>query len=196
MTTIGVDPGLKGALVRYDKTTDTLEALPMPTLLVTVNRKKRARLDAVEVLNWLSLEMVIGVDIMVMEAVAGRKHQGAGAGIVYGFECGVIYGIAMTLRLPVETVAPAVWKRMLKVPGKAVGLIGDIIKRADTLMPAHANAWRGPKGGMNDGIAEAAMLAYFGEHWVLDSTRPAHVQDPSFRLAYGGLTRKGWQPVL
>jgi hypothetical protein len=194
MTTIGVDPGLKGALVKYDKATDMLEAIAMPTMLVTVNKRKRARLDAVEMLNFLSMQMLIGVDIMVMEAVAGRKHQGAGAGIVYGFEAGVIYGISITLRLPVETVAPAIWKRILKVPGKALGLVGDVIKRADTLLPNHTSQWRGPRGGLNDGIAEAAMLAYFGEHFVLESTRPAHVQDPAFRLAYGGIRHKGWRP--
>jgi hypothetical protein len=73
----------------------------------------------------------------------------------FGRGFGSILGVLAALRVPVELVTPATWKRTLSVPA---GKDGARL-RASQLLPAHGGHWRRAK---DDGRAEASMLAWYG----------------------------------
>lgn len=195
---LGIDPGLHGALATYDTETRTLvDVRDMPTWAMLVGKKERPRIDAVELAEWAEMYSVWGVDLAVLEAVGGRPKQSASAGFVFGYSVGLVYMALMFARIPVETVPPQTWKKMMRVPGKARAARGEersaeqkradvkaadaaIIARADELFPASRDAWRGARGGVKLDRAEAAILARFGGDYVLHT----ETTDVDWRLAY------------
>ncbi len=193
MSVIGVDPGLTGAMARYDSEADTLDIMDMPTWWMTVGKKKRQRVDAVDLAEYFELAKMMGVELVVIEAVGGRPKQSAGAGFVFGYTVGLIYMACVMCRLVVETVPPQTWKKFMRVPGKK-GLPSEkraaeqaIQHRADELFPHHRDKWRGPHGGKRLDRCEAAMLAKFGTDYVLKSVhtdKPWTMPDAELKLAY------------
>ena len=203
MTVLGVDPGLSGAMASYDRETGALEIADMPTFNVTVGKRKRARVDAPELHEYFEMQKMMGAELLVLEAVGGRPQQSASSGFVFGYTVGLIYMAAITCRIPVEPVNPQTWKKILNVPGKRLKekeelrvlmgqeerptskqVDGRIIQRADELLPDHRDKWRGPKGGYYMDRAEAAMLAYYGGTFALNSTKVINVRDPEWRMVY------------
>lgn len=183
---VGVDPGLTGALALYNASTDALDISDMPTWSMVINKHKRQRVDAVALDEYFMMAKMIGVQLVVLEAVGGRPKQSASAAFVFGYSVGLIYQACVHARLPVETVPPAVWKRIMRVPGKRDGVTDDkekqlaIVHRATELMPMHRDKWHGPKGGMKLDRAEAALLAKYGADHALHSIEP----DAEWRLSY------------
>lgn len=140
----------------------------MPIWYQIIGKKKRPRIDVVELAERFdNYANIMGVGLMVIEAVGGRPKQGAGAGFVFGFGVGIIHAIAVTSLIPLETVPPAGWKKLMNVPGKAKADDSAILARADELFPLDRHLFRGPKGGKMIDRAEAAMLAKFGGDFVL-----------------------------
>lgn len=205
MSVIGVDPGLSGALACYDYDTGGMSIIDMPIFHMVVAKKKRARVDAIALLEYFDMQKMMGAELVIIEAVGGRPKQSASSAFVFGYTVGLIYMAAISCRIPVETVPPQVWKKILKVPGKVVARTekdkmalltgeknkvkqkesdGAIIMRADELMPDHANLWRGPQGGYKVDRAEAAMLALYGGRYALNSTKVVRIQDPELALIY------------
>lgn len=183
MTCVGVDPGINGALALYDQNLGMLDLRDMPSFMQTVNKKKRARVDAVSLLEYMTWAKTMGADLVIIEAVGGRPKQSASSAFVFGYTVGLIMMAAISARLPIETVAPQAWKKLLRVPGGKEADDEAIMVRADDMMPEYRNMWRGPQGGRKLDRAEAAMLAYYGELFALDSIVPARL-DSEFRLVY------------
>jgi hypothetical protein len=177
---IGVDPGLGGALARYDG--DDMTIQDMPSWQMMVGRKTRRRIDAVELMDYFELQKVMGAELVIIEAVGARPHQGGM--FVFGYTVGLVYMACVAIKLPIETVPPQVWKRMLNVRGKESGDKNAIMHRADELMPDHRGLWRGPNGGKLLDRAEAAMLAYYGLKHALHGITQVNIRDPEWWLAY------------
>jgi hypothetical protein len=140
----------------------------MPAYLTTVGKKKRKRIDAVDLLRYFEEKALMNVDLVVIEEVGGRPKQSASGGFVFGYTVGLIMMASISSRIPVETVSPVVWKKMLRVPGGKFADDEKIMVRADEMMPRHRDKWRGPQGGRRLDRAEAAMIAYYGETYCLD----------------------------
>lgn len=181
MTVIGIDPGASGALAEYDPTTGELSVVDMPTWHIMVGRKKRVRIDAVELADYFEMKKIGGAKLALIEAVGGRRGQGAGAGFTFGYGVGLIYMACIMVRLPIETVAPSVWKKVMRVPGKAKEKSREadeaIAYRADELFPDYRDVWRGPKGGFKLDRAEAALLAKYAADYALPSVDITKVQE-------------------
>lgn len=182
MAVIGIDPGINGAIAYYDKRNGIMVIEDMPAYYMNVGKKVRKRIDAVKLVSVLDLFRMFGADLLVMEAVGGRPNQSAAGGFVFGYTVGLVYMAAIMLRIPIDTVPSQTWKRIMKLPGKTVGDNKDIIKRADDLLPAYRDMWRGPKGGLQVDRAEAALIAKFGEDHVLKSEHRSVAPDPEGRL--------------
>lgn len=174
MTVIGVDPGLSGAMTHYG-VAGPITCRDMPVFNMTVNRKERKRLDMVELYQYFELHKIMGARLVVLEAVGGRPKQSASAAFVFGYTVGAIFAVCVALRLPIETVSPAVWKQALRVPGKKdkksskpdSAYEGKIISRADEILPDFTHMWRGPQGGRKVDRAESALIAHYGYHYML-----------------------------
>jgi len=166
MTTIGVDCGLHGAMAFYDHTRGILQLDDMPTYKITVNKTMRARVDDVALLTYFEVAALKGADRVVIEQIWERP--GDRGMFIMGLCVGLVRMACISAKLPVEEIPPTNWKKLLRVPGKAKDKTGEeIINRADQLLPGHSDKWRGPKGGRLLDRAEAAMLAYYGEAFLV-----------------------------
>lgn len=181
---VGVDPGQTGAFAVYDTETRRVISIEdMPFWWQTVGKKKRRRVDGLALADMFDTYEMMGVELVVMEAVGGRPRQGASAGFVFGYGVGLIYMAALYSRIVIETVPPAAWKKIMNVPGKMNADDTAIINRADELFPLDRDKWRGPNGGKKVDRAEAAMMAKFGADHVLH-TLATTVTDVELQLAY------------
>jgi hypothetical protein len=181
---LGIDPGHGGAFAVYDTDTRRLvgDVIDCPTWLQVVGKRKRPRIDALAVADMFDVYVMMGVSLVVMEAVGGRPRQSAASGFVFGYTVGVTYMAAFYSGLVIETVPPQTWKQMMSVPGKARADDTAILARADELFPEDRAQFRGPSGGKKIDRAEAAIIAKFGGDIIL----PTFQGSPGveLRLAY------------
>lgn len=188
---LGIDPGAKGAFAMYDTVSRTIAGRieDMPTWYQLVGKKKRLRIDAVAVMELAATFEMIGVELAVMEAVGGRGNQPGSSGFVFGYGVGLVYMSLIASRIPIETVAPQTWKRLLNVPGKEKADDTAILARADEMFPEARAQFRGPRGGKMLDRAEAAMLARYGADHILPNLElidGGKVQEDIYRRADTG----------
>lgn len=178
---LGIDPGANGALAVYDAGSGRIVSIQdMPSTTQTVGKRKRNRIDALALADMFATFELMGVSLVVMEAVGGRPRQSASAAFVFGYGVGLLYMSVMHNKLPIETVPPATWKKLMNVPGKQNGSDDDIIARADELFPHDRHMWRGERGGKKVDRAEAAMMARYGA----DHVRRVVDSDEALRMMY------------
>jgi hypothetical protein len=192
MSAIGIDPGIHGALAHYERGR-VVDIIDMPTFPMVINKKQRDRLDMVKLADWLMVKKMMGVQVVMMEAVGGRPQQSASAAFVFGYTVGALFALCIQIRLPVTTVPASIWKKVLQCPGKKLkqskkmdpAYASKIITRADELIPEDRNKWRGPNGGLKVDRAEAALLGYYGVHYQLRV--PGNIDHPGlaeYKLIY------------
>ncbi len=153
MIVLGIDPGMKGALAQYDGLHLTLYPIP------TAKSTGRGR----EVL-WT--ELTSSWDTLfpfVSHAFLERVHSRPGEGVSSAFKFGRVFGgleaAIATRRIPMTLVTPSVW---MKAMGVGRGSKEASVIRAAQLFPDNAPQFRGPRGGILDGLAEAALIALYG----------------------------------
>ncbi len=167
---LGVDPGSKGGFALYGvESRDLLWALPMPTIRLLVGRTKKPRVDPVSVWETLQLAAAFDCKLMVIEAVGGRPKQSAMHAFTFGQGYGLIIGMATALKMPIEAVPPAVWKRTMNVPatiklpsGRLKKDVEGVAHRTQQVFPGHLAKFRTKRGAWLDGPMEAAHLAKMG----------------------------------
>ncbi len=155
MIVIGIDPGLSGAIARYNSSEASaatqLIIWDMPIL--EVNKKKT--ISPYLVANILK-EAAAPVYI---EKVAAMPNQGVTSMFNFGKGFGVILGAAAGLGLQTTQVTPQQWMKALKCQrGKDANR-----QRACELFPQYADMFARKK---DDGRADAALLAYYATFFV------------------------------
>lgn len=185
MLILGIDPGSSGAFAVYDSNTRRLvgPVQDMPTWYQVVGKRKRKRVDALAIADLFDEFSVMGVELIVMEAVGGRKAQNAAHAFTFGYGVGILYMACFYSGIILETVPPQTWKQLLNVPGKSKADDTAILARADELFPDDRTQFRGPQGAKKLDRAEAAMIAKFGAEHVLPSLQPAQNKE-AWRTAY------------
>lgn len=186
---VGIDPGAYGAFAVYDTASrEITEVHDMPVWFMSVNKTKRARVDVLavsELFDWFSM---LGVSLVVLEAVSGGSSKGTSNSFAFGYGVGVVAAAAILSKIPLETVPPTKWKKLLDVPGKTKATPDDIMARGLQMFPKQRDLFYGPKGGKLVDRMEAAMLAKVGGDYVLRDNGEDK-GDVELRLAYrnGGL---------
>lgn len=187
----GVDPGANGAIAIYDTEHHQLMSVEdLPYWYQTVGKKKRKRLDPVALMELFETLNLMGVELVVIEAVGGRPRQSASSGFVFGYTVGLIYMCCMYSKVMVETVPPQHWKKMLKVPGKAGGKGKVAVKdaenaikiRVNELFPHDQDKFKTARGAYRMDRADAALLSKFGGDFVLRTMKP--LDDVGLKIAY------------
>ncbi len=177
---LGIDPGFSGALAWLDLGGD-LHVEDMPTLAVERNGKTKRDMDLAALVELVEQHRPA---FAVVERVGAMPGQGVSSMFAFGRGFGSILGVLAALKVPVELVTPATWKRTLTVPA---GKDGARL-RASQLLPAHGGNWRRAR---DDGRAEAAMIAWYG--FVHLSNRPGfslgQAQDSTGAKTYTDLAR-------
>ena len=168
----GIDPGLTGAIAKYNGERLVCYAL----------KPHKAETGRGRELDWVEVEAIYEIMFgdcthMFIEKVQainkkGEKKQGASSVFKFGYVAGVLYGIVVSHGLKPEMVYPQTWKG-------AFGLIGvgvttkakkaKAIERACEIFPDNKSDFFGPRGGGLDGVAEAALIAWYGYQQVKDS---------------------------
>ena len=156
MISIGIDPGLSGAIVAID---DQLRVVGCYDTPIVSHKSKRA-FDAagmVACLRDLTLDDSASCCVTIEQASA-RPMQGATSGIKTGIGFGLWQGIVAALDLPYRIVRPQEWQSVLKGMAQ-LGKQRAFVK-ASQLFPKME--LRGPQGAIKDGRADAACIAYYG----------------------------------
>ena len=153
MASIGIDPGLNGALAVL--TADgTLEALwDTPTLTLRTSRGSRQEYDVSGLVALLAPYGGPQTHVMIEEAQA-MPGQGTRSMFTIGVGFGVWLGILAALALPHMRVRPHIWK-------KALGLGQD--KEASRLRAMQLFPSAALRRKKDHGRAEALLLAFYGQ---------------------------------
>lgn len=150
---MGVDPGVTGAVVVVGNAVVMAHRL-IPTRAGPGGRK---RIDA-RALHDIVGELIAecGVTLIVIEEPSALPKQGVASSFGFGRSLGICEGVAVGMNVRLEMVAPSTWKRQLRVPADKK----QARARAGDLLPAFRHLWA---KASEDGIAEAAMLALWGD---------------------------------
>lgn len=161
---LGVDPGLSGALVVYDPVCDKVAAAySVPTLTLTRNGKTKGTVDIHRVMA-LGKELAARFPGLraVLELVGPMSKQGVSSVWSFCRTDTALEAAMVGACIPFTRVTPQKWK-------KALGCTADkdqTLLRASQLMPAFADWWAPIRGERDKeackGIAEAALIAYYG----------------------------------
>jgi hypothetical protein len=189
----GIDPGTNGAVAVYcTEIRRIVSVIDIPTWFQTVGAKKRKRIDNLALMEMFDTLKMMGVELVVIEAVGGRPRQSASAAFVFGYTVGLLYSGCMYHQLMIETVPPQRWKKVLNVPGKQGGkdasakkqAQGDIMNRVNELFPNDRDLFRTERGAYRMDRADAALLAKFGGDFVWATMAPIRGNDDELKLVY------------
>ena len=148
MLTLGIDPGLSGALALLDGDGIAEFVADLPV----IRDKSLAWIDG-GALQSMLLEAIHGRPCRaIVERVSSSPQQGVASAFTFGIGFGAILATLQTLRLPLELVTPAQWKL-------ALGLGKDkraSLDKARLLFPSAELHL-----AKHDGRAEALLLAHF-----------------------------------
>lgn len=156
MIVFGVDPGLTGALAVLINGR-LIDVADLPVREEGGGTVKR-RLDAAVLAAMVrEVRRQHGVDseLAMIERVGAMPKQGVASVFSLGHTAGVVEAVMLAIGVPVEFVAPAVWKRSMEL-GKDKS---DARAKASLCYPEQSGFWR-LKSHHNR--AEAALIARYG----------------------------------
>lgn len=142
--TIGVDPGMTGAIAVLDRDGQVVAIHDMPIAGGAVSAQLVADLA-----DWRD-STTYGT--AVIEDVHSMPKQGVASSFGFGRSKGVVEGVMASARRPIVYVSPSVWKRGLGLTKDK----SDCRQRAVETWPDRADLFKRKK---DDGRAEAALIA-------------------------------------
>lgn len=164
MIFIGIDPGLDGAVALVGEAGDLIDVIDTPTL----DTGKRRELDLTRM--WAILRRATPEVVHVaIEAVHAMPGQGVTSMFSFGFGLGAWRAFIVALELPHSTVTPQAWRGLLLAGFPPVSeprhRKAQSAARCQQIWPDDANRFRGPRGGILDGRADAALIAMYSRMW-------------------------------
>lgn len=157
MIVVGIDPGKTGAIFLYDPSAGLHEVASVPLLNIKVGKKIKTQPDYCAWRNqWSS--MLAASKHVCIEQVGAMPGQGVTSMFSFGYSAGFVLGLVTFVGRPYTFLTPQRWKKIVGLSGSD----GDQSrKRASQLIPEAAHFWTRKK---DDGVAEAALIAYAGYH--------------------------------
>lgn len=144
MIIAGIDPGANGGMVIMS---DVLfEVYEVPKMGKEVDK-----------VAWANRWGLRGVEHIFIEQVSAMPGQGVTSMFNFGAAYGFVQALAFSAGVPVSFIRPQEWKKLVGIPVGADKSASRI--RASQLFPNHADKWARIK---DDGLAEAALIAYAG----------------------------------
>jgi crossover junction endodeoxyribonuclease RuvC len=103
---IGIDPGQNGgiAIIRSDK------------IIVTPITQPGNEVNSRAIADWIKLNSIselTNMPICYIELVHSMPGQGVSSVFKFGFTTGMLHGIVRTLGIPLKTVTPQAWKKLI-----------------------------------------------------------------------------------
>jgi len=152
MITLGIDPGVTGALAVYDG--QNVRCFDMPFLILKKGKSEKRRIDRATLFDLVAKIAGAGVNLAAVEDVGGVMGQSASASAIFGKSAGYVEMAVIGNRIPILDVPPATWKGAFRLKG------GKDASRAlaSNLIPAGRHFWTRK---CDDGRAESALLALY-----------------------------------
>jgi len=156
---VGIDPGISGAVARFNPETRELDVRDMPVGKLKINGKNRSR-----VLEPVLADILRGWHLThelfaLVEQVHAMPKQGVASMFTFGTSYGICTGVLAGVGIPFDTIRPQAWKKAIRVAkGKDAARM-----LAAKLFPAQAGLFARVK---DDGRAEAVLLAVVGSNYI------------------------------
>ena len=151
---LGIDCGLSGALCLYSSG-EPLIIFDMPTHEITKNGKKKKQIDTYALGKFIDTHG-LNVEKSIIEMPSAMPGQGVTSSWNFGLNVGIMLGVIAANFIPMQLVAPATWKKAMKLSkDKDASRL-----RASQMAPHEAHNWTRVK---DDGRAESFLLAVWGE---------------------------------
>ena len=154
--TLGIDPGLSGALALVHKTTQALITYSMPTQTL----KGKTVLDPVALASWIDVHSHL-ISHAYVEVVTSRPRQAGQLNM--GVNAGVMHGILYANCIRFTQVSPSAWKAWYGLKRDESETYRDAKNHSRALavemFPQYAKAFARVK---DDGVAEASLIALYG----------------------------------
>jgi crossover junction endodeoxyribonuclease RuvC len=147
--TLGIDPGLTGAIAYMDGFGGLLDVIDLPV----IRDGKLAWIDGDALQSWLLNTDVSTGRTAWIERVHAMPKQGVSSSFAFGVTFGSILGVLRARHIPIQFVTPAKWKRDL-------GLSSD--KRASLDKARLLYPTADLRLAKHEGRAEAILIA----HWA------------------------------
>jgi Holliday junction resolvasome RuvABC endonuclease subunit len=141
---LGIDPGKKGALAVFDKGAGRVATHDMPTTTIALH-------DFISGLP--------AIRIAVIEKPFYPPHIGILSVSKIAEAYGTLKGALAWRSIPMQEVRPSEWKRALNLSSSKAASR----EKAGQIFPDDADQWTRV---MDDGRAEAALIAWYGLRWV------------------------------
>jgi len=154
-TVVGIDPGLRGALVILPARSTVVLWADMP-LMPNDKGMVKSRVDCAVLARFLMHAKPRGSVFVIIEDVQPFSNNGAVGMFSLGQSLGAVRGVAAGLGFEGVLVRPAIWKKDLALGRDK----GDSLSMARRLFPTLPLSLK-----KHEGRAEAALLAY----WYLRS---------------------------
>ena len=151
---VGIDPGLSGAIALLDPDDATIRIVDMPTNEFATSTKNKTEVDPYGIVAELQQDTV---EHVYLEEVFSSPQMGVTSSFNFGEGKGMIRGVLAALGIPLTQVKPQRWKKDMRVPADKKAAV----MRASQLIPGAAPLFKGPRGGVYDGRAEAALIALY-----------------------------------
>lgn len=142
----GIDPGANGGL-----------ALVLDGNLMLVAEVPKVGKEIDKVAWAKEWRMAGAVDHIFIEQVGAMPGQGVTSMFNFGTVYGFVQALAFSAGVPVSFVRPQEWKKGVGIPNGSDKSASRI--RASQLFPNDADKWSRVR---DDGLAEAALIAYYG----------------------------------
>lgn len=156
MITVGIDPGLSGAIALYDGR--DVRVWDMPTLNAGAGGKRIV--DRGALFDLLSLLADAGPSLAAVEQVSGVRRQSAHTSCEFGKSAGYAEMAVVGNKIPLLMVPPRTWKDHFRISGVADDKARkDVARRkAGELLPAARTLFARSR---DDGRAESVLIAMY-----------------------------------
>jgi crossover junction endodeoxyribonuclease RuvC len=166
---MGVDPGTHGAVGMFDsECVPQMSVFELPNFTLHVGGKNKARLDLDGV--WTLMLGIAGAfdpHLAVLEDVNGyggnEQQTAASAGVLMATK-GALEMALVASQTPRKLITPATWKKHYGITGKRKEQKNAARRIASQTFPDIAHLFGRVK---DDGVAEAALLAWYGATQIL-----------------------------
>jgi crossover junction endodeoxyribonuclease RuvC len=155
MIVAGIDPGKTGAMViLYPDGSCAVLRVPL------MKKGKEQPAWSEWAVSWGDSLKMFGPDMIVIEQVAARPGQGVTSMFNFGKTYGFAHALAAGAKCPIHFATPSQWKGKLGLLKADKSASREEVRR---LLPSIASEVARVK---DDGVAEAALLAYYGRKYL------------------------------
>lgn len=171
MNFVGIDPGLHGSIATISQI-GAITAIPIPTVAIMKNEKKRTAYDHIELKNifrkmgesdcYAILEEQQPRPVYYKDKYGKEKRQGATS--LYTTGCGfcMLKQVLVDFNIPHEIIPAKEWQKEFVISGKKGNTKTQSIQICKRLFPDLSLLPTPRSRKENDGLADAALIAEFG----------------------------------